>query len=124
YSFSEDEAGWLNEFLRAEGTVLAIRGHSNVRSAEPYTAEWRSGNIINVSYVPDANLLLRRTDVLITDYSSIYIDYLLLDRPIIHFVYDLEAYQRERGFLYDLKDAFAGASASTFADLMHFLNDA
>lgn len=45
--------------------------------------------------------VLPNIDVLITDYSSIYIDYLLLNRPCIFIPYDLEDYQRTRGMVFD-----------------------
>lgn len=45
--------------------------------------------------------LLVCADVLITDYSSIFFEYLLLDRPIVFFAPDYEAYARDRGFYLD-----------------------
>ncbi len=42
--------------------------------------------------------LLARTDCLITDYSSVYFDFLLLDRPIGFAVGDIGEYGGERGF--------------------------
>ncbi|GHU72412.1 hypothetical protein FACS189450_10170 [Spirochaetia bacterium] len=41
---------------------------------------------------------LNRFDLLITDYSSIYFDYLLLDRPMIFLPYDYDMYKRDPGF--------------------------
>lgn len=43
-------------------------------------------------------------DVLVSDYSSVFIDYLVLDRPVILHVPDLEEYQEKRGLLLDVKD--------------------
>ena len=43
--------------------------------------------------------LLGQADLLITDYSSIFVDYLLLDRPIIFAIHDLEEYRRSRDFV-------------------------
>jgi len=45
--------------------------------------------------------LLRAADALITDYSSVYFDYMLLDRPIAFTVNDMEKYGNERGFTFD-----------------------
>lgn len=45
--------------------------------------------------------LLGRADCLITDYSSVYFDYLLLDRPIGFAVKDIEKYGSQRGFTFE-----------------------
>lgn len=56
-------------------------------------------NIIDVSNENNINELYIASDVLLTDYSSTMFDYLILDKPIILFPYDLEAYSGEiRGF--------------------------
>lgn len=124
YTFSFEEESRLEQLLEKHGAVLAIRGHSNVRSASAYARRSGAESIIYVNDIPDVSTLLRKTDVLITDYSSIYIDFLLLDRPIIHFAYDLDSYVGERGFLYDLDEAFAGPCAETFSELLSSLDSA
>lgn len=50
---------------------------------------------------PDVQELLLGMSALVTDYSSIYLDYLLLNRPIIFLPYDLKEYESYRGFLMD-----------------------
>jgi len=44
--------------------------------------------------------LLRQTDILITDYSSVYLDFLLLNRPILFTPFDYEDYVRHSADLY------------------------
>lgn len=54
--------------------------------------------------VYDSQMLLKYTDILITDYSSCYIDYLLLDRPIVFYNFDYDNYvinDREMYFEYN-----------------------
>ena len=51
----------------------------------------------------EVGLFLRKADILVTDYSGVWIDFLLLDRPIVSFCPDLVHYKENRGFLYDYK---------------------
>lgn len=51
--------------------------------------------------IDNVNDLLPWIDILVSDYSSIYLDYLLLDRPIIFSCHDLEEYEQDRGLSLD-----------------------
>lgn len=116
YDFSDDELRALVATLSANGAVLGIRGHANRRNQDP--TRFTDRGILLLNDLPDVNLILRLTDVLITDYSSIYIDFLLTGRPILHFTYDLRSYVAERGFLYEIEDALAGPAHESFAALL------
>lgn len=59
----------------------------------------------------DINDLLLITDILITDYSSVVFDYLLVDKPIVYFTYDLDEYENNRGLYYPFKDYVYGSIA-------------
>ena len=54
--------------------------------------------------VIDTNELLAATDILITDYSSIYFDFLVTGRPIIFYSWDEDLYLQDRGCYIDPKD--------------------
>jgi len=59
-------------------------------------------SVLDDETTEDIYPLLRSTDILITDYSSVYVDYLLTTRPIIFFPFDLDDYMaRERPFNFD-----------------------
>ena len=45
--------------------------------------------------------IMNAFDGLITDYSSVYVDYMLLDKPIIFSCPDIEKYKNDRGFVVD-----------------------
>lgn len=64
----------------------------------------------------DTNELLSIVDVLISDYSSIAIDYMALERPIIYFTYDLDDYRAERGFYFEL-ETITNSMVSTVTEL-------
>ena len=58
------------------------------------------------------------SDLLITDYSSIFFDFLLLDRPIIFFAYDLEDYlQNDRNMYFNYDSMTPGAKCRTYDEL-------
>ena len=66
----------------------------------------------------DIQPLLKVSDILITDYSSVCIDYLLLDRPMIFFVYDYEKYiTKDRELLFDYNWITAGPKCCSQEEL-------
>ncbi len=66
----------------------------------------------------DLNRILPEIDALVTDYSSIFIDYLLLDRPIVFFAPDIGHYESaERGFYDDYRESAPGPIAETLDEL-------
>lgn len=60
--------------------------------------------IRNVSDYSCLNDLMAIADVLISDYSSIYFDYSILERPMFNFSYDYELYCAHRGLYLDLRE--------------------
>ncbi|BAH73475.1 CDP-glycerol glycerophosphotransferase family protein [Solidesulfovibrio magneticus] len=90
------------DFARARGVLLVCKFH-------PYIRLDFTGQIEHLRFCPpesDAYPLLRLADLLMTDYSSIYFDFLLTDKPMLFFPYDFEAYvTRNRELLFDY-DAF------------------
>ena len=70
------------------------------------------------------NELMEQTDAMITDYSSIYYDYMLLDRPIALTTDDLDMYQNDKGFVFDnVYDIIKGEHLKSTDELLAFLTD-
>ena len=66
--------------------------------------------------------LLAESDVLITDYSSVFIDYLNLGRPIAFVCDDLESYAANRGFCFDpIKEYLPGEKITNYTGLKEYL---
>lgn len=75
-------------------------------------------------YFVDIELLYREADLLITDYSSCFIDFMLTGKPEICFAYDYESYaSTERGLFYELADVFPGPVCHDFSALLQSLQD-
>ncbi|MDO2936039.1 CDP-glycerol glycerophosphotransferase family protein [Paeniglutamicibacter sulfureus] len=91
-----------------EDTVLLLRMHVLVSSGLRIPEELR-GRIVDVSAYPEIQDLYLASDVLITDYSSVFFDFALLRRPILFFAYDLENYRDNlRGFYMDYEKELPG----------------
>ncbi len=64
----------------------------------------------------DTNELLSLVDILITDYSSIFFDYMATNKPILYFMYDKEQYLKKRGMYLDV-NTLAGPICKTTDEL-------
>lgn len=79
---------------------------------------------IDVTDYPEEKDLLLLADVLITDYSSIMIEYALLNKPIIFYPYDYEYYvKEERGFYFDYMDTVPGPIAHSPQDIVKIIKE-
>lgn len=91
-----DEIDQLCELYGWEFIIKKHFYHRNER--EDFTKFSHIHDITNDTTI-DSQVILNQADVLISDYSSSYIDYLLLDRPLILYHFDWDEFQKkERGF--------------------------
>ena len=97
--------------------VILFRAHYLV--ANSFDFERYKDFVIDVSNVDDINELYLVSDLLITDYSSVFFDFANLKKPIIFYMYDLEKYKGElRGFYIDL-DELPGKIAKNEDELIN-----
>jgi len=83
--------------------IILFRAHYFVSNS--FDFEKYKGFVYNVSDVDDINELYVLSDILITDYSSVFFDYANLKRPIIFYMYDLDEYKGNiHDFYIDLKE--------------------
>ena len=67
--------------------------------------------------------ILRNADGLISDYSSVYFDYMLLDRPLAFTVSDIKEYGQKRGFIFESPtDYMPGEVVKSKEDVVRFIN--
>jgi CDP-glycerol glycerophosphotransferase len=103
----------LNKFLEEKNAYLLIRKHhyEYYQKIEHMEKKWFNYNRIidaGISKHADVQELLLHTDCLVTDYSGIYIDFLLSKKPILFIPYDQEEYESKEGFLYNYNEVTPG----------------
>jgi CDP-glycerol glycerophosphotransferase len=103
-------------------TVLLVRAHY-FHVAPGAGARSRRGRLLDVSAYPQVEDLYLAADVMITDYSSAMFDFAVLDRPLVIFAPDWEAYRELRGTYFDLMAQPPGVVTTTFAELVGVLAD-
>ena len=126
YRFAEEEIAWLRDWLERNNAVLGVREHM-ADSARTYSTMLAPLRAIDLSddEFPNVEMLYRQSSVLITDYSSCFIDHMLTGKPAISFAYDYENYANvERGAFYDLEFVFPGPVCRSFTELSAALEDA
>lgn len=75
-------------------------------------------NFLNLSSELDIYPILKESDILITDYSSVYFDFLYLDKDIIFYPYDLSYYRDEdRGLMFDYDKMTPGDKVYSLEEL-------
>jgi CDP-glycerol glycerophosphotransferase (TagB/SpsB family) len=115
YNFNIHKMG---KILVKHKAILLIKLHPNDYAKTSHLindfAQNKSIKIIKDSDInSDIYPLLTQTDILITDYSSVYLDYLLLDRPIIFSAFDKSEYEsKDRGFYFNYEKVTPGDKVS------------
>jgi len=112
-----DKLAKLNEVLIRSNAYLFIKLHAWDSGAigSAFTSGGEARSRVRFLTIPDVYPLLEHFDFLSTDYSSIFFDYLLLNRPILFFPYDLAEYQwTSRKFYYSYEEVTPGPKAYDF----------
>lgn len=123
-SFNLEE---FDNFLKDNNILLVLKMH-------PYEEQYVKELLLNFEtknialYLEDTSKgidfyeTLNACDLLITDYSSVFYDYLLLDRPIIFTPVDLKEYEENAGFLYGPYDLWTpGDKAYNQTELQEYI---
>ena len=96
----------LDRRLDGTGHVMVFKAHPNFGDIVPRDRTFT--NVVILDPAVDLNDVLPLCDVLVTDYSSVAFDYLLLDRPIVYFLPDHDRYVGRRNLYFELDEMTAG----------------
>jgi len=123
-TFRKDMAGPFEKALDLSRFSAFARNHNLlvVLKLHPFMhGQYRISQYHNiVEYAPrgDVYPLMTHCDLLITDYSSIFFDFLLLNRPVVFFPYDLEQYlSHDRDMYFDYDAMTPGPKCRTYDEL-------
>lgn len=128
FPFEDYNPEQLQSFLEKNDAYLLIRGHKESvkrKSIEKDKALFALDRVKKAEQLqfPDVTQLLPFVDILITDYSSILVDFLLLDKPMCFIPYDLEEYKRYQGILLDYERNTPGKKFTSMKELTVGLQD-
>ena len=90
----------IQEYCEKNNYVFIIKKHFYHRNEVEKLEEYE--NIFDVTSIDDIDpqVLLYQADMLISDYSACYVDYMLLKRPVVFYQYDLNEYNNSQRSLY------------------------
>ena len=108
--FEEKDYGQLNEKLKECGFMLLVKLHTAQSLKKYQFSEYSNLKIYSnddfISKGYDLYQLLMQVDALIGDYSSVSLQYLLLDKPMAYVIPDIDEYAKKRGFVFEHPEEF------------------
>ncbi len=83
--------------------LLLVRLHPNMMKERELFLS-RGKHVIDVTDYPDSQELLVAADILISDYSSIMVDFCITGKPVFRLAKDVDRYRGERDFYLDIEE--------------------
>ena len=128
FPFEDTDWDALAVFLEQNRINIFLRLHPSFQEdITEYTRRSSRIKILDNTTVEEISEVMGFFNLLITDYSSIFISFLLLDRPVMFLPYDLEQYDEKMGFIRPYDELTPGPKPDTFAgflaDLSRLLDD-
>ena len=127
--YSLEKLEELNRFLSGIRLHILFKPHPAQDMSSVKTAKLSNFHLISDADIMKYGLQLYEviagSEALITDYSSVFFDYLLLDHPIATTTDDIESWKEGRGFAFDLESMYDKATVRVKdqAELVSFLSD-
>jgi len=115
-------------FLENNNIYLDIKMHPVNQIDPDFKKSFKGKRVHFIDSSVDVNEILEEYSLLISDYSGVYIDYLLLNRPIIFAPFDYEKYiSKDRKLYYNYNDVSPGPHckdwSSVLIEIKFFLNN-
>ena len=121
YDFEQIDFEKLYDFCKKNNAVFVFKMHHFIKEPVPIEPEYQD-LLIEITD-EKINSLYYVSDVLITDYSSCFYDYSLLQKPILFYLYDQELYTATRGVQRPIEEVAPGKICNTFDDMITALEN-
>lgn len=126
--YSMEELNKLNKYLKEKNILLLFKLHPAQDTSYLKATSLTNIKIITDDYLFEKNVdlteLYKITSAMITDYSGVYFDYLLVDKPVGFTLDDYEEYKKNKGFAYENPlEYMAGNHMYNIADLYKFIDE-
>lgn len=125
YELRVSEQEYIKKLLDMHNAILIEKHHYWTLKNYPITAPSICSIPISAKQQNDVDVqeLLLISDILICDYTSAYLDFTLLKRPILHFAYDYAEYKaHDAGMAFPLEEYAGGPICDTLTNLLKQLN--
>ena len=125
---TDEKVNQLNDYLSKCDSAIILKIHPFQANKKIFKKKFTNIIIVTNDDIDNINKQLYEvvgySDALLTDYSSISIDYLLLDKPIGYILYDIESYEKDRGFTSDdPRNVMAGDLIYTLDNVYSFISN-
>lgn len=121
YGFDVDK---ISKVLEENNLELHLKLHKYSRIDERVKSSIESSKVIKLIDCGDIYEIINDYDILITDYSSIYFDYLYRDKPIIFTPFDLEDYlKNDHKMYYPYNEVTPGPKAYNWDEVTRAIVD-
>lgn len=115
YEIETDFNKWKDSL--GEDYVVLFKQHYIIKNS--FVNKGLENFIYYIEEDVDINELYIISDILVTDYSSVFFDYAILERPILFYMYDLEKYKNNiRGFYLDIYKDLPGDVVENTEELL------
>ena len=120
YDFAKIDFTALADYCRRTQSAVIFKMHRFIEDAVPLPPG--TEDVFADASACDINDLMPSADVLVTDYSSCFYDYLLLGNPVVFYAYDEAYYTATRGVHRPLSAIAPGSVCHTFEELLAALS--
>ena len=117
FQLSEFNYSNFNNWLKHNNIVLLISVHASARETSKDLSSYGNIDFIPDDPLIDINQIITEVDLLITDYSSIATDFMLMNRPVIFVMLDYDYFYNDYGLLEDIRLTLPGVEVDNINSL-------